>query len=87
MTPLNNNSSNDGSLSPTPKQPGLEQAPTGTLAGSDVTAYNQNQSSFFSLPDESKTMIIRYLGFREITRLAKVCRYLRDLVENHNALE
>ncbi|WP_422135923.1 F-box-like domain-containing protein [Endozoicomonas sp. ALD040] len=25
-------------------------------------------------------MIIRYLGFREITRLAKVCRYFHDLV-------
>ncbi|WP_422139338.1 F-box-like domain-containing protein [Endozoicomonas sp. ALC020] len=87
MTPLNNNTSNDGSLSPTPKQPRLEQVPTGIVAGRDVTAYNQNQSSFFCLPDESKTTIIRYLGFREITRLVRVCKYFRDLVENHNALE
>ncbi|WP_422135969.1 MULTISPECIES: F-box/WD repeat-containing protein [unclassified Endozoicomonas] len=87
MTPLNNNSSNDGSLSPTPKQPRLEQVPTGMVAGRDVTAYNQNQSSFFCLPDEIKTKIIHYLGFREITRLAEVCKHLRDLVENHKALE
>ncbi|WP_422452100.1 F-box/WD repeat-containing protein [Endozoicomonas sp. ALC066] len=84
MTPLNNNSGNDGS---TPEQPRLEQAPTGMVAGRDVTAYNQNQSAFFCLPDESKTMIIRYLGFRDITRLVKVCKYFRDLVENHKALE
>ncbi|WP_448215014.1 F-box/WD repeat-containing protein [Endozoicomonas sp. 2B-B] len=87
MNPLNNNSSDDGTVSPTPKRPRLEAVPTGVTAGRDVTLYNQNQSPFLCLPDEPKSVIIRYLGLREIARLARVCKYLGDFVENSKALE
>ncbi|WOG28266.1 F-box/WD40 repeat-containing protein [Endozoicomonas sp. 8E] len=87
MNPLDNNSRNEGTVSPTPKRPRLEAVPTGVTAGRDVTAYNQNQSSFLCLPDEPKSVIIRYLGLREIARLARVCKYLGDFVENSKALE
>ncbi|WP_257254259.1 F-box protein, partial [Endozoicomonas sp. SESOKO3] len=86
MNPLNNHSSDDGSPLPT-KQPRMEEAATGVCAGRDVIVYHQNQSPFLCLPDETKSIIIRYLGFREITRLAKVCRYLRDFVKNDKAME
>ncbi|WP_448215007.1 F-box protein [Endozoicomonas sp. 2B-B] len=84
MSPVNSNSGID---SPTPVQPQLEEASTVVSAGREVSVYHQNQSPFLCLPHETKSMIIRYLGFREITRLAKVCRHLRDLVENDKALE
>ncbi|WP_448215010.1 F-box/WD repeat-containing protein [Endozoicomonas sp. 2B-B] len=84
MSPVNSNSGID---SPTPVQPQLEEASTVVSAGREVSVYIQNQSPLLCLPYETKSMIIRYLGFREITRLAKVCRHLRDLVENDKALE
>ncbi|WP_448215002.1 F-box/WD repeat-containing protein [Endozoicomonas sp. 2B-B] len=84
MSPVNSNSGID---SPTHGQPQLEEASTAFSAGREVSIYNQNQSPFLCLPHETKSMIICYLGFREITRLAKVCRHLRDLVENDKALE
>ncbi|WP_422139314.1 F-box/WD repeat-containing protein [Endozoicomonas sp. ALC020] len=84
MSPVNSNSGID---SPTPVQPQLEEASTVVSAGREVSVYHQNQSPLLCLPYETKSMIIRYLGFREITRLAKVCRHLRDLVENDKALE
>ncbi|WP_422135936.1 MULTISPECIES: F-box-like domain-containing protein [unclassified Endozoicomonas] len=84
MSPVNSNSGID---SPTHGQPQLEEASTVFSAGREVSVYNQNQSPFLCLPHETKSMIIRYLGFREITRLVKVCRHLRDLVENDKALE
>ncbi|WP_422473015.1 F-box/WD repeat-containing protein [Endozoicomonas sp. ALB032] len=84
MGPVNRNSGID---SPTPGQPQLEEASTVVSAGREVSVYMQNQSPFLCLPYDTKSMIIRYLGFREITRLAKVCRHLRDLVENDKALE
>ncbi|WOG28272.1 F-box/WD40 repeat-containing protein [Endozoicomonas sp. 8E] len=84
MSPVNSNSGID---SPTPGQPQLEEASTAVSAGREVSVYIQNQSPFLCLPYETKSMIIRYLGFREITRLVKVCRHLRDLVEHDKALE
>ncbi|WOG28273.1 F-box/WD40 repeat-containing protein [Endozoicomonas sp. 8E] len=85
MDPVNSNSGID-LPSPTPGQPQLEEASTVVSAGREVSVYIQNQSPFLCLPYEIKSMIIRYLGFREITRLAKVCRHLRDLVENDKAV-
>ncbi|WP_422135963.1 F-box/WD repeat-containing protein [Endozoicomonas sp. ALD040] len=87
MTPLNNHSSNDGSLSLIPEQPPLEGTSTAVSAGRDVSVYHQKQSLFFCLPDEQKSMIVRYLAFREVTRLAKTCKYLYDLVNEEKALE
>ncbi|WP_422139307.1 F-box/WD repeat-containing protein [Endozoicomonas sp. ALC020] len=84
MSPVNRNSGID---SPTPGQPQLEGSPKAVSAGREVSVCIQNQSPLLCLPYETKSMIIRYLGFREITRLARVCRHLRDLVENDKALE
>ncbi|WP_422135940.1 F-box/WD repeat-containing protein [Endozoicomonas sp. ALD040] len=84
MSPVNSNSGID---SPTHGQPQLEEASTVFSAGREVSVYMQNQSPLLCLPYETKSMIIRYLGFREITRLARVCRHLYDLVEYDKALE
>ncbi|WOG28225.1 F-box/WD40 repeat-containing protein [Endozoicomonas sp. 8E] len=87
MKTMNSNSYIDVSHPPIPKQHRLEEGPTGVSAGRDVTACDQNKSLFFYLPNETKSMIIRYLGFREITHLKKVCRYFRDLIEKDKLLE
>ncbi|WOG28289.1 F-box protein [Endozoicomonas sp. 8E] len=81
MNPLNNNYNNEGSLPPPPRGAQLEEGATGVCASMDVNVYNQ--SPFLRLPYETKSLIIRYLGFREITRLAKVCRYFHDLVRQN----
>ncbi|WP_422409859.1 MULTISPECIES: F-box/WD repeat-containing protein [unclassified Endozoicomonas] len=84
MGPVNSNSVID---SPTHGQVQLEETPKAVSAGREVSVYIQNQSPFLCLPFETKSMIIRYLGFREINRLAKVCRHLCGLVEYDKALQ
>ncbi|WP_257274488.1 hypothetical protein, partial [Endozoicomonas sp. SESOKO4] len=71
MGPLKNNSSIDSLPLPTPEQPRLEEAPTGVSAGRDVTVYNNNQCLLLDLPVELESVLIRYLGFREVVCLAK----------------
>ncbi|WP_257255248.1 WD40 repeat domain-containing protein, partial [Endozoicomonas sp. SESOKO3] len=84
---MKSGSSIDEPVSTRPAQPQLEQAPTGVSAGRDVTLHNNNESLFLCLTDVPKLRIIRYLGFREIICLAKVCKYLRDFVKAEKALE
>ncbi|WP_257292364.1 F-box protein, partial [Endozoicomonas sp. ONNA1] len=81
MGPMNNNSSIDNLLPPTPEPLQMEEALTGVIAGREVSVYNNNQCLLLDLPVELESVLIRYLGFREITRLAKVCRYLRDFIK------
>ncbi|WP_422452103.1 F-box/WD repeat-containing protein [Endozoicomonas sp. ALC066] len=87
MDPIDSNASVDNSLLPTLGQPQPEEAATGFSAGKEVTVYEKSQSSFLNLPELTQRIIIRYLGFREITRLKQVCKQLRDLVENDKTQE
>ncbi|WP_257291753.1 F-box protein, partial [Endozoicomonas sp. ONNA1] len=84
----NSNSSIIGvSLSLIPEQPRLERAQTAVSLGRDVRVQDNIEPTFFHLPEEVHAKIICYLEFRDITRIAKVCVYLRDLVKNNKALE
>ncbi|WOG28268.1 F-box/WD repeat-containing protein [Endozoicomonas sp. 8E] len=87
MNPLKNHSNNDVPLLPAPGQPALEEAPTSVSAGREVTVYEKCECSFSNLPYVAQSLIIRYLGFREITRLKRVCKYFCNLVENDKTLE
>ncbi|WP_448218688.1 F-box/WD repeat-containing protein [Endozoicomonas sp. 2B-B] len=87
MNPVKSSSGINELLSSTSEEPQLEQAPTGLSAGREVTPYHNNNSPFFDLPELTQLKIIRCLGFREITRFARVCRYFRDLVNQGRALE
>ncbi|WP_257255140.1 F-box/WD-40 repeat-containing protein, partial [Endozoicomonas sp. SESOKO3] len=84
---MNNNSSIGNLLSPTPEPPQVEEAPTGVIAGRDVTVHDKNGPLLPGLPELIHLKIIRCLSFREITQFAKVCRYFHDLVKNDKALE
>ncbi|WP_257252298.1 F-box protein, partial [Endozoicomonas sp. SESOKO3] len=84
---MKSNCGSDGLLLPTPEPPQMEEASTGVIAGRYVSVYNNNQCLLLDLPVEVESVLIRYLGFREITRLAKVCRYLRDFIKEDKALE
>ncbi|WP_257276244.1 F-box protein, partial [Endozoicomonas sp. SESOKO4] len=78
MQTTNSNSRIDGPLTGTRKKPRLEEAPTGVSVGMDVTIQNKIKPTFLHLPEEIHAKIIRNLDFREVTRLARVCKYLRD---------
>ncbi|WOG28294.1 F-box/WD repeat-containing protein [Endozoicomonas sp. 8E] len=86
MNPTYSDSGIHKPLSPAPEQSQSEEAPTGVSAGRDVTLYHNNNSPFLHLPELTQLKIIRCLGFRDITRLAEVCRYFHDLVQENNAL-
>ncbi|WP_257291372.1 F-box/WD repeat-containing protein [Endozoicomonas sp. ONNA1] len=86
MHTINSNSGIQEPLLPTPVQQPLEEALSGVSAGRDVTPYYNNNAPFLYLPELTQLEIVRYLGLREVTRLAKVCRYFRDLVKDNNAL-
>ncbi|WOG28285.1 F-box/WD repeat-containing protein [Endozoicomonas sp. 8E] len=87
MNPINSHSGIQEPLSPAPKRNRLEEAATVVYTGRDVTPYYHNNSPFLDLPELIQLKIIRCLGLREITRLAKVCRYFRNLVKQDKALE
>uniref|UniRef100_UPI0021497463 hypothetical protein n=1 Tax=Endozoicomonas sp. SESOKO2 TaxID=2828743 RepID=UPI0021497463 len=73
MESVKSNSSSDGLLSSTPEQLQMEEAPTGVIAGREVSVYN-NPCLLLDFPVELESTLIRYLGFREVVCLAKVCR-------------
>ncbi|WP_422413261.1 MULTISPECIES: F-box protein [unclassified Endozoicomonas] len=86
MNPINSHSGIQEPHPPTPKRNRLKEAATVVCKGRDVTPYYDNNSPLLDLPELTQLKIIRCLGLREITRLAKVCRYFRNLVKHHNAL-
>uniref|UniRef100_UPI002147470E F-box/WD repeat-containing protein n=1 Tax=Endozoicomonas sp. SESOKO4 TaxID=2828745 RepID=UPI002147470E len=87
MDPANSNFSIDASLSSTPKRPRLEGPSTAVSLGRGVRVQDNIEPAFFHLPEEIHFKIIRYLEFRDITRVTEVCTYLRDLVKDNKALE
>ncbi|WP_257288003.1 MULTISPECIES: F-box/WD40 repeat-containing protein, partial [unclassified Endozoicomonas] len=87
MNPIKSNFSIHEPLSRTFEQTQLDEAATGVSESRDVTLYHNNNSPFLELPELIHSKIIRCLGLREVTRLAKVCKYFRDLVKQNIALE
>ncbi|WP_257274486.1 hypothetical protein, partial [Endozoicomonas sp. SESOKO4] len=71
MNVMDNHTSVDGLLPSTPESLQIEQAPTGINAGREVSVYNNNQCLLLDLPVELESVLIRYLGFREVVCLAK----------------
>ncbi|WP_257291646.1 F-box/WD repeat-containing protein, partial [Endozoicomonas sp. ONNA1] len=87
MHSTDNHSRIDSSAPPTPKQPRLEEAPKGVSLGREVTVKDKIEATLFHLPEEIHAKIIRYLDFRGVTALTRVCKQLHKLVKNDKALE
>ncbi|WP_257254557.1 F-box protein, partial [Endozoicomonas sp. SESOKO3] len=77
----------DAPLPPAPKIPRLLEAPTVVSLGREVSVQEKVEPTFFHLAEETHVKIIRYLDFRSIHCLTKVCTYLRYLVKKNRALE